>query len=279
MAARLIETRACGWKWFGVAVAILALFGTGDRTASSQDAAKPAPPKMMAVDADPGWEVATVKPSDPKDPAGQHMSVRGRQLMLQDTTVEQFLLLGYGVQKSQVADLPDWATTQRWNVAGVPDVEGEPSWKQLQGMIRKILAERFGLQLHHEQREMPVYALTVAKGGPKMVANMSDPSRWMHQQNSENNGRHVEALKNTSMTELALILQFHVDRPVVDQTGLIGRYDFKLQWTLENAPATEPDAPPGLFTAIQDQIGLKLERAKAPADVLVIDKVERPGPN
>jgi uncharacterized protein (TIGR03435 family) len=81
------------------------------------------------------------------------------------------------------------------------------------------------------------------------------------------------------MADLALILQFHVDRPVVDQTGLKGRYDFKLQWTVDDAQTSAPDAPPGLFTAIQDQIGLKLERAKAPADMLVIDKAERPGAN
>ncbi len=262
-----------------MAVVTVVLCGTMGTAALGQDAAKPGPPKMMAKDADPDWEVATVKPSDPNDPAGQHMSVRGRQLMLLDTTVEQFLLLGYGVQKSQLASVPDWAAIQRWNVEGVPDVEGEPSWKQLQGMIRKILAERFGLVLHHEQRELPVFALTVAKGGPKMVADTSDPNGWMHQQNGENNGRHVEALKNTSMAELALILQFHVDRPVVNQTGLKGRYDFKLEWTVDDAQTTAPDAPPGLFTAIQDQIGLKLERVKAPADVLVIDKVERPGAN
>ncbi len=70
-----------------------------------------------------------------------------------------------------------------------------------------------------------------------------------------------------------------VDRPVVDQTGLKGRYDFKLQWTTDEARDPPPDAPPGLFTAIQEQIGLKLEPVKAPADVLVIDKVERPGGN
>jgi uncharacterized protein (TIGR03435 family) len=141
------------------------------------------------------------------------------------------------------------------------------------------LPERFGLVLHHEQREMPVFALTVAKGGPKMIANTSDPNGSMGQQNGENNGRHMEQLKNTSMADLALILQFHVDRPVVDQTGLKGRYDFKLQWTVDDAQTSAPDAPPGLFTAIQDQIGLKLERAKAPADMLVIDKAERPGAN
>jgi uncharacterized protein (TIGR03435 family) len=117
----------------------------------------------------------------------------------------------------------------------------------------------------------------VAKGGPKMIANLSDPNGWMDQQNGESSGRHIEALTNTSMADLALIL--HVDRPVIDQTGLKGRYDFNLQWTVDDTQTTAPDAPPGLFTAIQDQIGLKLERVKAPADVLAIDKAQRPGAN
>ena len=234
---------------------------------------------MMAKDADPDWEVASVKPSDPNDTRGQHINFRGRHVVLLDTTVEQFLLLGYGVQKSQLAGEPDWVKTQRWDVDGIADAEGVPSLKQLQSMMRKILAERFGLQAHHEQREMPVFALTVAKGGPKIIANTSDPNGWMNQQNSEANGRHVEDLKNASMADLALILQFHVDRPIVDQTGLKGRYDFKLQWTMDEAQTAAADASPGLFTAIQDQIGLKLERVKAPADTLVIDKVERPGAN
>ena len=85
--------------------------------------------------------------------------------------------------------------------------------------MQKMLAERFGLQLHHEQRELPVFALMVAKSGPKMIANTSDPNGWFDQQNGETNGRHVEALKNASIADLALILQFHVGRPVVDQTG------------------------------------------------------------
>ena len=81
------------------------------------------------------------------------------------------------------------------------------------------------------------------------------------------------------MADLALILQFHVDRPVIDQTGLKGRYDFKLQWTVDEAQTPVPDALPGLFTAIRDQIGLKLERLKATADTLVLDKVTRPEAN
>jgi uncharacterized protein (TIGR03435 family) len=146
-------------------------------------------------------------------------------------------------------------------------------------MTRKILAERFGLQLHHEVRKMAAFALTVANGGPKMIASTSNPNAWFQQRNGDSDGRHTEKLKNISMAELGTILQYYVDLPIVDQTGLRGRYDFNLQWTLNDAPATTPDAPPGLFTAIQEQIGLKLKQVKTPADMLVIDKVARPGAN
>lgn len=276
----LVRARERTRRWMGVAAVTtaMALCGTIRYAAQGQDAGKPVPLKAMAKEADPDWEVATVKASDPSDTRGQHIGMQGQHVMLLDTTVEQFLLLGYGVQRSQLAGEPEWAKTTRWDVNGLSDVEGQPSWRQLQGMIRKILVERFGLQLHHEQREMAVFALTVAKSGPKMIANTSDPNGWMEQQNGGTRDRHVEALKNASMADLALILQFHVDRPVVDQTGLKGRYDFKLQWTLDDAQ-TAADAPPELFTAIQEQIGLKLDRVRLPADVLVIDKVERPGAN
>jgi uncharacterized protein (TIGR03435 family) len=273
----LVRVRECA----AAVVTVLALGGTGGCIAQGQDAGKSVLAKAMAGDADPDWEVATVKASDPSGMGRQHIHLQGRHVLLADTTVEEFLLLGYGVQKSQLVGEPEWVKTTRWNVDGVSNMDSQPSWKQLQGMIQKILAERFGLQLHHEQRELPVFALTVAKGGPKMIANTSDPNGWLQQQNGGTDGRHVESLKNTSMADLALILQFHVDRPVVDQTGLKGRYDFKLQWTVDDGDAqtAEPDAPPGLFTAIQEQIGLKLERVKAPTDALVIDKVEKPGAN
>ena len=243
---------------------------------AQNDLAKPQP---MAKDADPDWEVATVRPSDPNDNGHQHINLRGRHVMLLDHTVDDILLIGFGVQKSQLVGEPDWAKTERWNVDGVPDVEGEPSMRQLQEMMQKILVERFGLKLHHEQREISVFALTVAKGGPKMTPNPSDPTGWFDQQNSIGNGRDVEALKNASMTDLAHILQFRVDRPVVDQTGLKGRYDLKLQWSTDEAQTTQTDELPGLFTALTEQIGLKLEPVRAPADVLVIDQVQKPSPN
>jgi len=249
--------------------------------ALAQSAGGTAQPKPMAKDADPDWDVVAVKPSDPNSTNGQRIRISGGHVRFLDTTVEQFLMIGYGLQKGQLAGVPDWAKTERWNVDGVASVEGEPSLRQLQSMMRKILVERFGLKLHHEQREMPVYAPTVAKGGPKMTLNTSDPKGWMDQQNSVGSGRDVENLKNASMVDLALMLLGQVDKPVVDQTGLAGRYDFQLVWTRDEAAVASAaaDAPPGLFTAIQEQAGLKLEATRALVDVLVIDKLERPGAN
>ena len=257
----------------------LALCATATCTAQAQETGEPQPIKAMVREADPGWEVVTVKASDPNDTQGHDFFLKGHHVALRNTTVRQFLLLGYGMQKSQLADLPEWAIAMRWDVDGTPDVQGQPGFRQMQGMVRKLLAERFGLQLHHEQREMAVFALTVVKGSPKLSASMSNPNGWLQQSTRDDNGRHVEEFKNVSMAELAMVLQYYVDLPVVDRTGLKGRYDFNLQWTLDDAQTAAPDAPPGVFTAIQEQIGLKLERVKAPADVLVIDKVARPGAN
>ena len=126
---------------------------------------------------------------------------------------------------------------------------------------------------------MPVFALALAKDGPKMTPSKGDPNGLPDNEGMGGNGRQIRKFTNVSMSDLALMLQPHVDRPVVDQTALKGRYDFKLQWTVDEAQTTDADAPPGLFTAIQEQIGLKLEPVKAPVDVLVIDQVEKPSPN
>jgi uncharacterized protein (TIGR03435 family) len=236
--------------------------------------------KMMAKDADPDWEVVTVRPSDPDDKR-DGIDVRGRHVMVWNRTVESMLRIAYGVQKSQMVGGPDWMRTDHFDVDGVPNVEGQPDLKQLQSMLSKLLTERFGLVAHIEQRELPVYAMTAGKGEPKM-AKSADPTGLSSESDNKAHwgGEMVFEFKNTSMNELALDLVFLADRPVVDQTGLSGRYDFKLQWTFdENRAPTDGSAPPSLFTAIQEQLGLKLEAVKAPTDVVVIDKVERPGAN
>jgi len=243
--------------------------------AAGQQAAKPA---MMAKDADPDWEVVAVKPNNTGEKRDL-MNIEGRHVMVKNETVEAMMVTGFNVQKNQIAGLPGWARTEHWDADGVPNVEGRLDIQQWQSMMQKLLEERFELKLHKEQREMPVFALTTARGGPKLTENPSNPKGLPIRNVRVGNGQRTDTFTNTSMSDLASMLLFSVDRPIVDGTGLKGRYDFKLQWTTDEGKTTTPDAPPGLFTAIQEQLGLKLEPTKAMADVLVVDKVERPGAN
>lgn len=235
-----------------------------------------AKPTMMAKDVDPDWDVVAVKQDDPNSQE-QGFWDRDRRMEIKGKTVAQLLQFAYGLHESQVLNAPDWMRTERWHVEGVANAPGRPSRDQMGVLVRKLLAERFGLVVHHEQREMRVYALTVAKGGPKMTASADDPNGRFQENDSQNDGVATMRVKNVSMSEFGGML---LDRPVIDRTGLTRRYDFQLKWTQDETLApTDGTAPPGLFTAIQDQLGLKLESVKAPADVLVVDKVERPGAN
>jgi uncharacterized protein (TIGR03435 family) len=232
----------------------------------------------MAADATPGFEVATIKPSNPND-KNDGFRIKGRHFEIENQTVGKLLLFAYGVHQRQLVDGPDWIGTERFDIDGVPDVEGEPSLKQMQGMVVKLLAERFQVKLHREKRDLSVYAITVGKGGAKMAKSAGDPN-GLPDANAEGHGG-VLAMKftNISMADFALLLQFYLDRPVVDQTALAGKFDFKLEYTVDESRATDANAAPGIFTAIQEELGLKLEAVKAPVDVMVIDKIERPSAN
>lgn len=261
-----------------VFLATLASFGAGGARAHAQDAAAAHAVAMMPQDADPDWEVVSVRPSDP-NAKNDGFDVRGRHEVIQNQPVEIMLMMAYGMQKSQLLNLPDWARTDRFDVDGVSDVEGQPDVRQFQSMVRKLLGERFGLKYHHDQREMPVFALTVARGGAKLTPSKGDPNGLPRDEGVGGGTIRTHHFINTSMPDLALLLLLDVDRPIVDQTGLEGRYDFQLRWSRDEANIADPNAPPGLFTAFQEQLGLKLEPVRAPADVLVIDHVDRPSAN
>jgi uncharacterized protein (TIGR03435 family) len=236
---------------------------------------------MMAKEADPGWEVASVKAHDPNDPSNrQTMSTRGREFVVINRTVHGMLLFAYGLHKKQIAGEPAWTETARWDVEGVPDVPGQPDLKQTQKLIRKLLEERFGLKAHKESRELAVYAVTVAKSGQKISRSAGDPNGAPRENENSNAGVVTMRMTNVSLGEFAPDLSFFLDRPAVDQTGLTGRYDLQLKWTADESKApADGSAPPGMFTAIQEQLGLKLEPVKAAVDVLVVDNVERPEAN
>jgi len=259
-------------------LAVGALLGVG--VGLAQDATGGAgatqPPKSMAPDAHPSFEVATIKPSDP-NAKGTSFRIKGRHLLMSNQPVANLIALAYGLQGTQIVGDPAWLGTDRYDIDGVADVEGEPNLKQMQEMYRKLLAERFGLAAHMDKKEMAVYALRVGKAGTKAMAkSKGDPNGEPDQEG----GARGATFTNCSMGEFSLMLGFMLDRPVVDETGIAGRWDFALRWTpLDAAETTDPNAPPGMFTAIQEQLGLKLEPVKAPTDVLVVDKVERPSAN
>jgi bla regulator protein blaR1 len=246
----------------------------------------PPPPKPMAADANPTFEVATIKPSDP-DAQGRGFIVNGRKFSTLNTSLSMMMQWAYGVQAKQIVGGPAWMDEDKFDVSAVPDGEGQPSGPQWKMMLQKLLVERYKLTFHHDKRDLSVYALTVAKTGSKLTKSESNgplPSLFF---GPATGGIQLPG-RNATMVEFANVMQSSVlDRPVVDQTGIEGRYDFVLKWAPDDSQfgghppgATQTDSPlPNLSTAIQEQLGLKLDVVKAPVDVMVIDHVEKPSGN
>lgn len=234
----------------------------------------------MAKDAHPAFEVATIKRSDPADQK-HRFEVHGHRIFLENQTVQTMIGMSYGVHARQIVSAPSWTESQRFDIEGLPDVEGQPSAVQFQEMVRKLLEERFGLKFHTEKREMARYVLTVAKGGPKLEPTKSAPEALPNEQGTGDSTSRTLQMENVSMGDLAHNLQGALDRPVVDETELKGKYDFTLKWLRQDAPAdAEADSNvPRLFTALQEQLGLKVEPSKGEVEMMVIDKVERPQVN
>jgi uncharacterized protein (TIGR03435 family) len=238
----------------------------------------------MPTNANPAFGVVTVKPGE----SGMgHIGFRGRHFSATNFTVEMLIELSYGLHATQVVGAPGWFATDRYDFDGVPDIEGVPTRKQQYIMVQKLLEDRFQLKVHHEQRQLSVYAITVAKGGPKMTKSASPPDEpvtfMFH-------GLGNLTVRNLTIKDFAMWFQEGgiLDRPVVDRTGLTDRYDFTLIWDPDQSqflssplppPRDDPNALPSLWTAVQEQLGLKFEATKAPDDVIVIDHVERPSPN
>ena len=241
----------------------------------------------MDANASPSFEVATIKPSKP-DQQGKAFLVRGRRFRIINMTLSEIIGFAYGVHAKQIIGAPAWVEADKYDFDAQPDGEGAPSDKQWKGMLQKLLVERYKLTFHREKRELSVYVLSVAKTGPKLTMSKGDPNGLP--------GLFFRAIgdlnvTNANMGDFAGLMQNAVlDRPVLDQTGLSGRWDFTLKWTPDDSqfggmgaripPSTDGStAAPALYTAIQEQIGLKLDAMKAPAEVLVIDHVEKPSEN
>ena len=258
-----------------VAMANIAMQASGQTAATSQQQRTARAP--MAANAHPSFAVATIKPHDP-DSHHQGFNAVGDRFTILNQGIVGIMMFAYSLNPHQIVGLPEWAGSAHYDIEGTVDTPGEPDLHQQQEMLQKILAERFQLKFHKEKRDLPAYAIQVAKGGPKLSA-AADPDAQPDQEGEGHGTEMTQVYTSASMADFLMGMQFFLDRPIVDQTGLTGRYDFKFRYTYNVEKATDPDAPPGLFTAVQEQIGLKFEPVKAPVDVYVIDQVEKPSAN
>jgi uncharacterized protein (TIGR03435 family) len=195
------------------------------------------------------------------------MSTNTGSLNYTNVTLKDVIGQAYKVPQSQIGG-PDWLDSERFDIsAKIPSGERD----QVPRMLQTLLSTRFHMALHRDTKELPVYDLTVAKNGPKLkkidsesgITSNSNRTRW-----------HLDA--KVTMGALAEFLSERVGRPVLDRTGLSGPFEVTLDWAIDDAPATnDADAGPSLFTALQEQLGLRLDSTKGPVETIVVDRADR----
>jgi uncharacterized protein (TIGR03435 family) len=213
----------------------------------------------------PAFEAAAIKPS--KDASGVHWDTEPGRINLRGTTLKGLITIAYHVKDFQVAGGPKWIDGDHFDInAKSEHGEDEP---KLVEMLQTLLADRFQLVFHHEQKIAPAYALVVAKSGLKMKPAEGTGSK-------SQGGRGQLTATGLTMAKLAEQLSRRVGAPVADLTETPGAYDFKLEWSIEG---DKDDVQSALFAALQSQLGLKLESRKIPVDMIVVDKAEKPSEN
>jgi uncharacterized protein (TIGR03435 family) len=261
------------WAWAPLAIA----------------AAQPVAADPCAALDRPSFDVVSVKPTNGDSHSSSTHSTSDGVVIT--SAMRHMILFAYNLHDFQLSGGPDWVETSTWEVRGKNDVP-DPPWSKLSEAERKafsdqlllrvqsLLADRFHLKCHTITKELPVYELVVAKGGAKLKESTADEGKRNSTSVSGHNGQmHATAIGLTS-ERIATILGGEVDRIVLDKAGLTGSYDLTLDWA-HDAPAGSTDAPTGptIFTALEEQLGLKLVPAKGPVPVVVIDAVEKPSEN
>jgi uncharacterized protein (TIGR03435 family) len=247
---------------------------TNAPSAASPQAAAPAPA--------PAFEVASIR---------ENKSIGGRNHIMSSshdahfTTINAPLMMilqyAFDIPQTRILDAPGWLNAEKFDIEAKADSLDDPLSKlpsdeakaEKRKMIQALLADRFALKTHLETRELPVYALVVAKGGAKLQDSKSNGCMI----NGGRAGINIQGC--ASMAVLGEELAENLGRIVIDKTGLDGRYDIDLKWTPYDSAAAATESGPSIFTALQEQLGLKLESQKGPVQVLVIDHVEQPSAN
>lgn len=229
------------------------------------------------VAAPPDFEVATVKLS--KDPIGSSSGIRtGRgELSAKNVTLRRCIIGAYGIGPHQIIGGPDWINSTRFDIEarGNPSIDSDDT---LMDMLQRLLADRFGLRLHREERTMRAYSLEVAKNGPKMKPGAEGEA--VTNASSSNTSKSLDA-GHVSMDLFAKVLARDTALPVVNNTGLRGSYSFILRWTPDNArqPDSKTEDYGTLPDALHEQLGLQLRVATIPVESLLIDNAISPTEN
>jgi len=222
------------------------------------------------------FEVATIKPHPEPINFSADPSVRGSTVTGTASTLLDIITTTYGLRYDQISGGPGWIKSDHYDLVAKAPGDALITKDQMQSMLQNLLADRFQLKIHRETREVPMYALVVGKSGPKF--KVSPEAEALNGVTYVSNGSlHMKVAKGT-MEQLARRLSGNgAGRPVIDQTGLTGLYSYTLDWA-NGTPAADSDAP-SLLTAVQEQLGLKLESTKGSVEVLVIDHAEKPSAN
>jgi uncharacterized protein (TIGR03435 family) len=222
----------------------------------------------------PSFEVASVKLSGPDDRLMYRLKPGGRYLAT-GLTLKMLIANAYSVPDFLISGGPGWRDSDKYNIeakVGSPLPPWPDSNKQLGLMFQSLLEDRFKLTLHREIREEPVYEMVVAKGGAKLNMARADESAGFELMT----GRiHSTAVP---LEYLVTNLAFLLGRQVIDKTGLVGKYSYTVTYTPDDAPPADANAP-SIFTAVQEQLGLKLESTKGRVEVIIIDHAEKPSAN
>jgi uncharacterized protein (TIGR03435 family) len=241
------------------------------------------------------FEVATIKPVGPDDPrAGRYIRMQGgHRFEVKNYTVNGLIAAAYDLSPRAISGGPGWSGSDLYDIVAKTPSDQRPTYEEQMVMLKRLLTDRFNLAIHREEKEYSIYELTVAKGGPKIRTSTapfdeaSNVTSTLYPARSGGVDHALLPAHKVTMQQFASELQRAIlDRPVVDKTNLAGRYDFNLEWMPDDSqfggqlPSGAPDSDkPGFFTAVQEQLGLRIEAARRPLAVLVIDKLDRPSEN
>jgi uncharacterized protein (TIGR03435 family) len=236
------------------------------------------------------FEVATVKPVDPDPTDGRYIKMQGINRFVEKAyTLKLLIAAAYDLNPKTISGGPSWLGSDHYDILAVTPGEVQPTHDEQMSMLRSLLTDRFKLTFHREQKDFSIYELQVTKNGPKLKASASHPDEPAVVGPGVVYPPHRVVLpaRNAAMGNFVSLLQRAIlDRPVVDKTGLSGRYGFDLEWAPDETQFSGglPQAPEGsqmppLFEAIQQQLGLKLEATRGPVAALVVDQAERPTAN